>query len=457
MNIIIFGTGSTAKSALKQIDLTKQNIVAITDNDQNKWGKEWNGFKIINPDQLSDYSYDFILICSMYTEEIIETILKKGISRKSIVPYFDNLDFKKILTKDEKIRNKIFCSSENNKIALVTRRNSGCNCRALYKFKPKNINENFEVSLLNLTEYKNQWESFGASITTHLEGRFYKNKFNIESWHGFPIKSLGLIEKNRTDNIANVDKGIDYIISYSNLYSYIMSSVYKIDITKFIVTGMPRNDFLLNYESKNLISKLINKDIKNKKIIFYVPTFRRRKDKENWEGNNVISDFEDFKLIDEYLNEINGYLIVKKHPVEREAFNENIFNNIFFLEDLNLQELKIDFYEILGGSDLLITDYSSVYFDYLLLNKPIIFWLKDQKVYEHNRGFLFENVDQLMPGPKVELVSDLLSSISRSMREFNWYADDRNNVKKLVHKYEDFHSSQRVWEIFQNKYNKQFR
>ena len=69
----------------------------------------------------------------------------------------------------------------------------------------------------------------------------------------------------------------------------------------------------------------------------------------------------------------NSYLVVKKHPLESINITKLILKIYFFIEDEDLKNEDIDFYEILGASDLLITDYSSVYFDYLLLNKPIIF------------------------------------------------------------------------------------
>lgn len=453
MKIIIFGTGSAADKALGQINDSIE-ILAVTDNDVNKWGKIWNCYNILNPSEIYQYKYDYILICSMYTNEIIESLIQKGVKRDKIIPYFNNINWEEQAKKEKGIRKLVLRQNNSKKIALLTRRNSGCNSRALYNNIPKNIKENFDVSLIDYDDYKKNWDDFEILFTTNMEGRIYKNRINIESWHGFPIKSLGVFEKNCTDNLVNANNGIDYIISYSNFYSFIMSSVFRIDIDKFTSTGMPRNDFLVNREAKKLISQIIKRETKNKRIVYYVPTFRRRIDKQLREGIEVISQTLDLEMIDKYMEDSNSYFIVKKHPVEGDSFIENRFRNVFFLTDDVLRKMDIDFYEILGESDLLITDYSSIYFDYLLLNKPIIFWTKDQEMYEEKRGFLFEHTDSMMPGPNVKTIDELIDALKKFTHDSNWYSTERINLKKLVHAYDDFNSSERVWNTLLSIYDK---
>lgn len=452
MKIIIFGTGSTAEIALKKIN-KEIDILAVSDNNEEKWDKLWNNYKVISPSEINKYDYDYILICSMFTNEIIESLMEKGVRRHKIIPYFNNCDLEEQIAREDRLRKMIFKQNNNKKVALLTRRNSGCNCLALYKRVPEYIKNNFFLELIDLEEYKQRWQDFEVAFTTHMESRNFKNRINIETWHGFPIKSLGLLEKNCIDNISRANSGIDYVLSYSNLYSFIMSSVYNIDIRKFITTGMPRNDLLQNPKSKALISQLIGRDVENKKLIFYVPTFRNRMVKKIREGIEVLSQDNDLINIDSYMNSIEGYFIVKKHPVEGDEIKNTNYKNIFFLEDEDFKTLNIDFYEILGGSDILITDYSSVYFDYLLLDKPIIFWTKDLEIYEERRGFLFDNVDKWMPGPKVKTVFELIDAIDKFINNYNWYSSERNNIKNLAHTYQDFNSTNRVWDLLLNIYN----
>lgn len=447
MDLIFFGTGSSALSAVEKVDFSRNKILAVSDNNAEKWFTNWQGYDIIPPTDLLKLDYDYILVCSMYTQEISDSLIKIGIERRKILPLFDNVDWKKEIIEHNNIRKNLFISHSSNKIALVTRRNSGCNARALYSFKPNSLKNSTEINLLDLNEFKERYDSYNKSVTTSLEGRFYKTLINIETWHGFPIKSLGNFEKNRIDPIANTNEGITYIASYSNFYSFIISSVYKIDIEKFIVTGMPRNDFLNNKDSRHLISLILNKKIEKKRIIFYVPTFRKRKDKNVWEGKSLNINHAELTILDNFLGDIDTYLIIKKHPAENDIFLNNNYKNIFYIEEEDLKHLDIDFYEILGGSDLLLTDYSSVYFDYLLLNKPIVFWLKDKDMYESNRGFLFENVEELMPGPIEYNIQGVMISIKKMLENKELFNSERNHIKNLIHKYKDFNSSERMWEF----------
>lgn len=450
MKIIIFGTGSTAESVLLQIS-QEIEIAAVSDNDKDKWNKNWNGYKVISPFEINQLKYDYILICSMFTEEIIESLIQKGVKREKIIPYFNNIDWQSQQKKEKEIKNVILKPSGNRKIALLSRRNSGCNCLALYKNIPEYIRQDFDVELVNYDEYKRKWKEYEVAFTTHFEGRFFKNRINIETWHGFPLKTLGPLEKNCTDRYEKTDEGIDYILSYSKLYTYMLSSIFNIDINKFVYTGMPRNDLLLNVNAKKHLAKIIKRELSNKKVIFYVPTFRRRKDKDRREGKPIyISKI--FSKIDKYMEDFNCFFIVKQHPVEGDLIYENQYKNIFFLTDDDFNKNNIDFYETLGASDLLVTDYSSVYFDYLLLNKPIIFWTSDLDMYEERRGFLFEHIEQMMPGPHVKTVNELLAAISKFLIDFEWYSFERNHIKKLVHAFDDFNSSKRVWDTFISLY-----
>lgn len=458
MKIVLFGTGSAAETIKNQINEAVVNIATVSDNNEDKWGTSWYGYKIIAPENLHEIDYDYILICSMYTSEIIESLLELGIKKEKIVPFFDNVDWQKKFVEqanlEKKIRKVIFPQKNSRKIALLSRRNSGCNCLALYRNIPEVIKQNFTVELIDLEGYRRSWREYEIVLTTHMESRNYKSPLNIETWHGFPLKALGSVVKN-TDDLGNVDRGIDYILSYSNLYSFIMSSSYNISMEKFITTGMPRNDLLNSSNARTSLSLLIGKEITNQRIIYYIPTFRRRVGMQYIEGDNISTYVNELEILDQFLERKQTILLVKKHPFDADLSIEESYNNIFFVSDEDYKNMDIDLYETLDGSDMLITDYSSIYYDYLLLNKPIIFWTKDQQTYNDNRGFMFDNPETMMPGPNVKNVEELIDSVKRFLNDKEWYASERTNIKKLVHKYDDFKSSERVWDFILSIYKQE--
>jgi len=454
LKIVIFGTGSAAEKVIAKIQ-ADVIVVAISDNNSEKWGETWKGYPIVSPYELVNVNFDYIVVCSMYTSEIIETLIQKGFSKSRVIPYFDNFYTSIDRARDREILKTIIntVEYEKNSVALVTRRNSGCNCRTLYKNASSEIRSKYNLELLNLDQLVDKKGKHEVLITTNTEGRFHKSRLNFETWHGFPIKTLGELEKYGTDQNENINNGTDYMFSYSDTYSYIMSSVFKVDIKKFVVTGMPRNDLLVTPNSREHLERIFNISMKHKKLFFYVPTFRRRNDKETREGTNVIADQEELQKLNHLMQEVNGYLILKKHPVEGDEFNSESFDNIFYLDDEALQRHDLDFYEILGSCDVLITDYSSVYFDFLLLDKPIVFWVKDYNEYSQQRGFLFDPVEEWMPGPIVENVKDLHSTLVNAEYEKEQYTTQRLEVRNRVHRYQDFNASERVWKFIDYVYS----
>jgi len=106
----------------------------------------------------------------------------------------------------------------------------------------------------------------------------------------------------------------------------------------------------------------------------------------------------------------------------------------------------------LGYSDLLITDYSSVYFDYLLIDKPVIFVPTDIEEYSQKRGFLLEPYDFWTPGPKVYNQDNLLNSILANLNEPNKYKKERNLINSMINYYKDNKSSERVWNLIKERY-----
>jgi len=368
----------------------------------------------------------------------------------------------------EKLDNNVFgeeLNTPNHKkeVSLVYTNNSGSNTFALYKMLPESINEQFSVNLLKQTNSQDYLDKIIKSdVLVITEGNIIinKNDYNpkqkiIDLWHGFPLKAMGYEDK--TDaSITRLGKtwsNIDYISSYSDLFTEKMNSCIKTDLDKYKITGSPRNDLLFNSESKNYLSEIFDKDFNNKKCIFYMPTFRVNLFKQVNEGNKQWNNIFDFDCLDMdkfslFLKEENIELVVKLHPAEEHIFINylNGIEGINVISNDMLVNRNLDLYEILGGADLLITDYSSVFFDYLLLDRPIIFTPTDIEIYEQKRGFLFD-YDSVTPGPKVKTQQNLQDEIKKSFLEKNYYENERQKITDKVHFYKDNKSAMRVWDL----------
>ena len=214
------------------------------------------------------------------------------------------------------------------------------------------------------------------------------NQIYVNLWHGSSPKKKGyLLPK---DNFAEQDteylklarRKTDFLIVPSEFSKLIFSSVFNINAQKVLPLGYPRDEYLINSNGLKNLQKFTNLDLsKFKKIIFYLPTFRNgcnRNDSKNIFENNIlnIEHYNENDLI-HFLEENNFLLVVKKHPAELNNFNNIDSSNIIILSEDAMNKQTITIYELLNAADLLIADYSSVYVEYLVLERPVLFFHKD--------------------------------------------------------------------------------
>ena len=224
----------------------------------------------------------------------------------------------------------------------------------------------------------------------------------------------------------------------SEFQAGIFALCFNAPMWKMSITGSPRNDWLHDIEkSKNRLRTVLNRDFL--KAILYCPTHRKA------EGENTIQEslwcYENFKkkyLTKEFTNFLEAkdmLFVVKLHPFEEVQLSEvesDDSNRIIYITGNQLDEKKIDLYEILASFDLLITDYSSLYVDFLVTNKPIIFMTDDLDEYNSNRGFILNMYEELTPGPNVCHSPDLLKEIELCLSDKSYYKNERTHANKLL-------------------------
>ncbi|CDG65347.1 MAG: hypothetical protein PWQ15_982 [Methanobacterium sp.] len=127
--------------------------------------------------------------------------------------------------------------------------------------------------------------------------------------------------------------------------------------------------------------------------------------------------------------------------LNKEKIKNHKYDRIYLLQD---EDINQDVYKILPFTDYLITDYSSVYFDYMLLNKPIIFAPFDIDDYIKNDREFYYNYNDVTPGPKAYNWKEVLKYINKIVREPNRYKDQRKIINQKFNKYNDNKNCQRV-------------
>jgi len=296
-------------------------------------------------------------------------------------------------------------------------------------------------------------------ITTHLHYCLFKtrNQFLLNLWHGMPLKAMGFIDKSEDEKSLNKFKkctnSIDLMIATSPLMKNILVSCFYMDPRKVVITGQPRNDKLFSAKGRANLADIVPNFSEYDKIVFFIPTFRIWDDRV--EGDPFYNKLFTSEELHSFLKKNRILLILKLHPFEEEKIiSQYSFSdkpNLMLLPNSKLQEKQCDIYDILGGIDILITDYSSIYFDYLLINRPIIFMPVDLEEYSKKRGFVLEPYEFWTPGPKVTTIEKLVEELDVFIQNPDYYMEERKLINSLVNTYSDDHSCERVWESMRDR------
>lgn len=173
--------------------------------------------------------------------------------------------------------------------------------------------------------------------------------------------------------------------------------------------------------------------IKKTKNILYAPTFR------DIDRNTILNAKFDLQRLNNFLKKFSAIFLIKFHPIIKLEKNLQKYSNIFFVSP------NTDIYPLLKYVDILVTDYSSIYFDFLLLDKPIIFFPYDFEKYISKDRELYFNYNDFTPGMKANNFKELLKKIELTLTNKNdEYKEFRKRIKNLVFKYEDGNSSERL-------------
>ncbi|MGZ0051797.1 CDP-glycerol glycerophosphotransferase family protein [Brevibacillus gelatini] len=352
------------------------------------------------------------------------------------------------------------------KITLIYTSLSGANTIALYKMAPDHVLNNYDVRLIpqQITE-EYLTEIAKSDVVVITEGNYpidkeilNKKQVVIELWHGFALKTMGYIDNSepRKDLIEKAWRNVDYISSYSKAFNEFMEKCFRAGEEKYRIMGAPRNDLLLISPGRENLSKILERDLSQECIIFYMPTYRytprfnRSDGSRSWDNLFDFTSFDSDKFND-FLSENNIRLVVKLHPAEEATVMQKVESNsrIHVLTNHMLYKHGKDLYEVLNAADLIITDYSSVCYDFLLLDRPLIFTPTDIEQYTETRGFLVDSYDEWTPGPKVMDQSNLQSEIVKSLSDTSYYQAEREAMSQRIHAYKDAQSSQRVWDLIE--------
>jgi CDP-glycerol glycerophosphotransferase (TagB/SpsB family) len=288
---------------------------------------------------------------------------------------------------------------------------------------------------------------------------------SVNLWHGIPLKRIGddILSPRHAHQIARRERGLqrawqrlrrpalfeayDYTISTSPSATQRLSSALSLPPSHVAVTGYPRNDVLrpsvrtiLTAQERNIAANLRATADLGERVVLYAPTFRERAEGE------APSSHLNVRSLDDVLTRHRCRMYVKLHPNDRsDLLSRDRYGRIDVITG------RIDIYPLLHFFDALITDYSSIYHDYLLLDRPLLFYPYDLEQYARVTHGLYDSYNSVTPGPQARNAQELSHALDKLLGDFDaqsaQWASQRESVRRRFHEFDDQGSAQRVLEF----------
>lgn len=244
---------------------------------------------------------------------------------------------------------------------------------------------------------------------------------------------------------------IDYYLTASANFDPIFCETRNVSYpsSKLLHLGYPMHDVFYQ-DTPSELPKIQKK--KYDKVILWMPTFRKglegRNDSnaEYTYGIPLIDSQDEFDALQRTLEELDILLIIKIHPMQDKESTKLLMKcaseNISILTGETVKQLDIDNYRLLKDADALISDYSSIVYSYILLDRPIGFVLSDLNDMKY--GFCVDNPDFFMTGQRIYTLNDMIRFIRNVRENKDEFRKERRNLCNWLHEYQDGNSCERI-------------
>lgn len=337
-------------------------------------------------------------------------------AKQNYVKYYEELpiDEKAILLESEhgkKVNGNIFylvrylATSEEYKDYKIYVSSMGRYIKIFQAFFEEHGIKNVSIVMLASEEYFRLLASAKYLINDTSFGPYFIKKegqIYLNTWHGTPLKTLGKSDISEYLWLGNIQKNFicsDYLLYPNEYMRDIMLRDYMLENVssgKIVLSGYPRNEIFYDTESCERVRA--EQELHNKRVYVYMPTYRGGVGKGKTSKSTAYLTYYLYEL-EKNLKE-DEILYVNLHPLAKDGINFNEFKKIKTFPK------GYEVYEFLNAADVLITDYSSVFFDFAVTGKKIVLFTYDEEEYLATRGMYMDIAE--LPFPHVYDVNELL-------------------------------------------------
>lgn len=263
--------------------------------------------------------------------------------------------------------------------------------------------------------------------------------------------SHGTTVKSTIQYYALPEEIIDYALIASEPSKQAMAYQMGIREEKVVALGYPRND-VMGYVNKDLHA-YFEQDYK--KIIVWYPTYRQHKNAHMMCAKNalpILHDTEQAMRLNEIAKEQGVLLVVKPHFAQDVSYIKDYnLSNIIFIDDSFFRKNNLTSYEFVASCDALITDYSSIYYDYLLCDKPVAVVWEDIEEYRQNPGFGVDVDEKMKCAHKIYKIEEFEKFLEDVAKENDIYKELRKEINTWANYSTDGKNAERVVDFIIDK------
>lgn len=308
-----------------------------------------------------------------------------------------------------------------------------------------------------LQEFKRRWYTHFAKVFIS-SNRIYEKKrpeqISLFLCHGSKTK--------KTRGSYEVGDLVDYVNVQSHFFDDIITYEYNCPPEKLVYLGYPRCDWL--FEDRKIVAEKVQKlELNASRYVVWLPTFRKHKrvtmdhqmdlEKYGSMGMPLVYSVEDLKKLNDHLVSMDTCILYKPHPAQDiSGLKAADMSHIRIISDQDLADRGLQLYEVLAGSSALITDYSSVYFDYLLLDHPIATTTDDIEAWKQMTGFAFD-LDAFYDRSTTRCpdLNSLMAFLTAVQAGKDDKSEGRAEIRELTNMWNDGDSARRVAEFIMEK------
>jgi len=284
-----------------------------------------------------------------------------------------------------------------------------------------------------------------ARVVVHTHGVYgipsrSSRKLFVNLWHGWGTKQL-----NRRPPVA--DRQSDLVAVTSELHASAVAEAWGLTAAQVPTTGLPRNDVLVRASRSPRSPALVARIGDSRPLVLWLPTYRRSVVGEiRVDGQETDNDFQlphvNRDAVESLADGLGVHILVKTHPMAQ-VHDPGDHGWLGIWDDRALAATGMSLYELVGLADVLVTDYSSVWVDYLLTDRPILFAMADAAEYGATRGHYSPGLVDNLPGPTAHDLGELRVHLAEALA-YDPCDEQRRRLIPLHHTHVDAGSAARV-------------